>query len=165
MKDAAGKEHVANPTINGGPPGHKWWATQANPTINGGPPRPVYINVPVSAGFPSPAGDYIETPLDLNELLIPRPAATFFIRAAGESMDGAGIGDGDLLVVDRSMKARSGDIVVAVVDGEFTVKRFIQSGGTVRLDPANTDFQSIPVVDGSDVEIWGVVSYVIHATR
>jgi len=164
MEDAGGKEHVANPTIkNGGAP---------NPTINGGAPQfkasgpqSVYINVPVSAGFPSPAGDYIETPLDLNELLIPRPAATFFIRAAGESMDGAGIADGDLLVVDRSLKVRSGDIVVAVIDGEFTVKRFIKSGATVRLDPANPDFQPIPIVDGSDVEVWGVVSYVIHATR
>jgi len=125
----------------------------------------VYINVPVSAGFPSPAGDYLETPLDLNELLIPRPAATFFIRARGESMDGAGIRDGDLLVVDRSMKVRSGDIVVAVVDGEFTVKRFMKTGGAVRLEPANPGFKPIPIVDGSDVEIWGVVSYVIHATR
>ena len=155
MEDAAGKAE-SQPTASGGAP---------NPTMNGGAPQSVYINVPVSAGFPSPAGDYIETPLDLNELLIPRPAATFFIRAAGESMDGAGIADGDLLVVDRSLKVRSGDIVVAVIDGEFTVKRFIKSGATVRLDPANPDFQPIPIVDGSDVEVWGVVSYVIHATR
>jgi len=125
----------------------------------------VFVHVPVAAGFPSPAGDYIETPLDLNELIISRPAATFFIRAIGESMSGAGIQDGDLLVVDRSLEAASGDIVVASIHGEFTVKRFVRAHGIAHLEPANAAFPSIIIDAQSETEIWGVVSYVIHKAR
>ena len=82
----------------------------------------------VVAGFPSPAEQYVEPPLDLNELLVKRPAATYFVRVAGDSMIGAGIQDGDLLVVDRSLRPADGDIIVASVDGEFTVKRYREEG-------------------------------------
>jgi DNA polymerase V len=136
-----------------------------NDTQNTAPQLSVLVLVPVEAGFPSPAGDYIETPLDLNELIITRPASTFFIRARGESMVGAGIQDGDLLVIDRSLEAASGDIVVASIHGEFTVKRFVRTHGSVRLEPANTEYPPITIDAQSEAEIWGVVSYVVHKTR
>jgi len=125
----------------------------------------VIVLASVSAGFPSPADDYIETPLDLNELLIARPASTFFVSARGESMSGAGIQDGDLLVVDRSLEAISGDIVIAVLYGEFTVKRFTKSAGIIRLEPANRAYKAITIDANSNAEIWGVVRYAIHKTR
>ncbi|MCK4856829.1 MAG: translesion error-prone DNA polymerase V autoproteolytic subunit [candidate division Zixibacteria bacterium] len=130
-----------------------------------GPRLSVCVLAPVSAGFPSAAGDYLETRLDLNELLIARPASTFFVRVRGESMAGARIRDGDLLVVDRSLEAISGDIVVAVVHGEFTVKRFVRTASTMCLEPANSAYRTITIDAESETEIWGVVSYVIHKTR
>jgi len=125
----------------------------------------VLVHAPVEAGFPSPAGDYIETPLDLNELLIAHPAATFFVRARGDSMVGAGIQNNDLLVVDRSQEARNRDIVIAVIDGEFAVKRLVITTGAAYLQPANTSYPTITIDAESEAEIWGVVSYVIHKTR
>lgn len=119
----------------------------------------------VSAGFPSPADDYLETPLDLNELLISHPAATFFVRSQGESMMGAGIQDGDLLVVDRSLKAVNGDIVIAILNGDFTVKRLVWRGSSARLEPAHSSYKAISIDAETGVEIWGVVKYVIHKTR
>jgi len=119
----------------------------------------------VAAGFPSPAGDYLEAPLDLNELLIPHPASTFFIRAGGESMSGASIQDGDLLIVDRSLQTRHKDIVVAVVDGEFTVKRYVTDINGKRLIPANNEYKPIVITADNELEIWGVVTYVIHKSR
>lgn len=116
---------------------------------------------PVSAGYPSPAQDYTEGPLDLNEHLIAHPAATFFVRASGESMRDAGIFDGDMLVVDRSIKPRDGHVVVAVVDGEFTVKCLCLRNGRIRLMPANDAYQ--PIEARSECLIWGVVTYAIHA--
>ena len=116
---------------------------------------------PVAAGYPSPAQDYTDGPLDLNEHLIANPAATFFVRASGESMQNAGIFDGDLLVVDRSVTPRNGHVVVAVVDGEFTVKRYSCRNGTVRLLAANDAYPPIHAV--SECVIWGVVTYSIHA--
>jgi DNA polymerase V len=129
------------------------------------PQRAVIVLAPVEAGFPSPAGDYIETPLDLNELLISRPAATFFVRARGESMIGAGIQNGDLLVVDRSLAVLSGDCVVAVLNGDFTVKRFVRAADGVRLEPANRAYKAIEVTEDGGVEVWGVVCHVIHTCR
>ena len=111
----------------------------------------------VPAGFPSPADDYLEGELDLNDLLIENPAATFYVRLAGDSMIKAGLLDGDILVVDRSLKARHRHIVVAVLDGEMTVKRLYASGGRVELRPENPAYQPIVIAEGRELLIWGVV--------
>jgi DNA polymerase V len=116
----------------------------------------------VQAGFPSPATDYIEARLDLNQLMIQHAEATFFLRAKGLSMLGAGINDGDLLVVDRSINAAHGHVVIAVVDGEFTVKRLHQKTGAVHLISENPDYPNITFTDGQELQIWGVVTNVIH---
>ena len=117
---------------------------------------------PVQAGFPSPADDYICDTLDLNEHLIPHREATFFVRAKGQSMIGANIHDGDLLVVDRSLNPTHRAVVIAVVDGEFTVKRLYKRGGRVRLLAENPDYAPIEVADGQELQVWGVVTNVIH---
>ena len=120
----------------------------------------------VQAGFPSPADDFIDKRLDLNEHLIPHPAATFFVRAAGSSMLGAGIHDGDLLIVDRAEEARAGRVVIAAVHGELTVKRLERRGERLLLAPANPDYPPIDVTEaaekGEGFEVWGVVTHVIH---
>lgn len=116
----------------------------------------------VEAGFPSPADDYVDRTLDLNEELITRPAATFFLRAGGRSMQGAGIYDGDLLVVDRSISPRPGMVVIAVVNGEFTVKRLRQTDEGPVLAAEHPDYPSIPLGPDIDAWTWGVVTYVIH---
>ncbi|NVK41578.1 MAG: translesion error-prone DNA polymerase V autoproteolytic subunit [Oceanospirillaceae bacterium] len=118
----------------------------------------------VAAGFPSPAQDYIERTLDLNELCIKRPAATFFVRAEGESMIEAGILSGDILIVDRSLDPIHGDIVIASVDGEFTVKR-LSLRPAPRLEAANALYSPIELRDESELEIFGVVTNVIHSLR
>jgi len=112
----------------------------------------------VRAGFPSPAEDFAVNRLDLTQLLITHPQATFLLRVAGASMREAGIDDGDTLVVDRAIKPRHGHIVVAVVDGEFTVKQLHQRAGRLRLKAANPTFPDIEPKDGQTVEVWGVVS-------
>ena len=117
---------------------------------------------PISAGFPSPAADYIDKPLDLNEHLIKHPSATFFLRVAGNSMVGAGIFSGDLLVVDRSLAVKQNSVVVAIVNGEFTVKRYHRENGVVTLLPENKDYSPIRIAEGSEFQVWGVVSHVIH---
>lgn len=119
----------------------------------------------VSAGFPSPADDYIENSLDLNEHLIKHPAATFFVRVTGDSMIGAGINSGDILIVDRSVSAVNGSIIVAVVNGEFTVKRLAGRGGVILLCPENPAYEPIEVKNGVEFEVWGVVMHVIHSVR
>lgn len=124
----------------------------------------------VVAGFPSPAEQYQETPLDLNELLVKRPAATFFVKVQGESMIGEGIHDGDLLVVDRSLRPASGDVIIACVDGDFTVKtyrRIKRDGGRgmrdeIRLEPANPDFPVIVLKSGQELDYFGKVTACIH---
>jgi DNA polymerase V len=116
---------------------------------------------PVEAGFPSPADDHIEGKLDLNEHLIRRPAATFFVRAAGESMRDAGIFDGDLLVIDRGISPKPEDIVIAVVHGELTVKRLQKIAGNWQLTAENPKFPSLPMHDDG-CEIWGVVTHSIR---
>lgn len=115
------------------------------------------------AGFPSPADDYLEGTLDLNRHLIKHPAATFFVRVTGDSMIGVGIHSGDLLVVDRSLEATDGHVIVATLDGELTVKRLSKQGQTIRLLPANPNYQPIEIQPQQDFEIWGVVTNVIHA--
>ncbi len=113
---------------------------------------------PVPAGFPSPADDYVECRLSLDDLLIEHREATFFVRAKGDSMVGAGIHDGDVLVVDKSLQASHGDIVIAVVDGEFTVKTLWRRGATVVLHPENPRYKDIEFKDGQELQIWGVVT-------
>ena len=115
----------------------------------------------VEAGFPSPADDYIEGRLSLDTHLIQHRDATFFVRAKGNSMVGAGIFDGDLLVVDRSLTPSSGDIVIAVLDAELTVKRFIQRDELVILKPENPDFKEIILHEGQELQVWGVVTSTI----
>lgn len=116
----------------------------------------------VQAGFPSPADDYMEGKLDLNKHLVKHPTATFFVRATGESMIKAGIHPGDILVVDRSLEAKSGKIVIAAVDGQLTVKRLHKNGKGTYLMPENDDFEKIRLDEGNDVVIWGVVTNVLH---
>ncbi len=115
----------------------------------------------VSAGFPSPASDYLEERIDLNEKLILNPSATFLFRVEGESMIGAFIPDNALLVVDKSVKAKNNSIVVAVVDGEFTVKRLVMEKAKRYLAPENPKYRSIYISDDMQCEIWGVVTYII----
>jgi DNA polymerase V len=116
----------------------------------------------VQAGFPSPADDYIEDHLDLNEYLIKHPAATFFVKAEGQSMIGANIQPGDLLIVDRSIPATHGKIVIAAIQGELTVKRLFQQAGKIQLLPENPEFQPIDISENSELVIWGVVTHIIH---
>jgi DNA polymerase V len=118
--------------------------------------RPV-MTFPVSAGFPSPADDYIEGRIDLNQHLIRHPAATFFVRVSGDSMTGAGIQNGDLLIVDRAAECANGCIVVARLESEFTLKRVRKEGDRVFLMPENDRYEPIEVTEGSDFEIWGRV--------
>jgi DNA polymerase V len=117
----------------------------------------------ISAGFPSPADDFLETKIDLNEHLIKHPAATFLLRVEGESMSGAGIQSGDLLVVDRSLEVKDGGIVVAVVDGEFTVKQVKKQKGKLFLLPANPVYKPVEITEEMAFEVWGVVTNVIHS--
>jgi DNA polymerase V len=117
----------------------------------------------VSAGFPSPADDYIEGRLDLNELMIRHPAATFFVRVAGDSMIGAGIHHDDILVVDRSLDPAHDKVVIAVVNGDLTVKRLFKQNGVVRLLAENPDYPPMELNEETACEIWGVVAFVIHS--
>ena len=117
----------------------------------------------VSAGFPSPADDYLEGSLDLNTHLVREPNATFFVRANGESMIGAGIHDGDLLVVDRSARVSDGKVVIVALNGELTVKRFRKEKGKSWLMPENSKFQPILLREEDDTHLWGVVTSVIHS--
>lgn len=112
----------------------------------------------VAAGFPSPADDFLVKRIDLTAELITHPQATFLLRVSGESMRDAGIFDGDMLVVNKAIKPRHGHVVVAVVDGEFTVKFLHQRAGRVKLKPANPTFPEIVPRDGQTVEVWGVVT-------
>ncbi|WP_081650643.1 LexA family protein [Paucidesulfovibrio longus] len=116
----------------------------------------------VAAGFPSPADDYVESALDLNEYLVGNPAATFMVRVSGESMLGAGIHDGDVLVVDRSRDPAPGRIVVAVLDGELTVKRLRFREGSWVLAPENPAFEPIVVGSAQELHVWGVVTGVVR---
>jgi DNA polymerase V len=122
---------------------------------------PLYLDS-VSAGFPSPAEGYVQDFLDLQRLVVKNPAATFFLRVSGDSMSGAGINDGDLLVVDRSRPAASGRIVIAAWAGELTVKRLRIKDGRVWLVPENPGYPEADITDSEDAVIWGVVTFVVH---
>jgi DNA polymerase V len=119
----------------------------------------------VAAGFPSPADDYVERHLDLNEYLIQNPAATFFVRVSGESMIEAGIHDKDLLVVDRSIDPEPGHVVIAVLDGEMVVKRLRLLGKRLFLMPENSAFPPLEIHEEMEFTVWGVVTYVVHAVE
>jgi DNA polymerase V len=115
----------------------------------------------IPAGFPSPASDYSEDSIDINRHIIEHPTATFFFRAEGESMTGAHIPPNALLVVDRALKPKNGSIVVAVVDGEFTVKRLEKKVGSLRLLPENPRFKPLEITEGMTFEVWGVVRAIV----
>jgi len=119
--------------------------------------RPLYASRP-AAGFPAPGDDMVEKPLDLNDLLIDNPDSTFFVRVEGDSMEGAGIFSGDILVVDRSVSACHGHIVVAAVYGEMVVKRLSREAGVPVLISENPAYQPIRLNEAEDCFIWGVVT-------
>ena len=122
-----------------------------------------FYNCSVAAGFPSPADDYLEDKLDLNEYLIKHPAATFFARVAGDSMINAGIYNNDIIIVDRSIKPKHGKIVVAALDGQMTIKRLYRRDDKIMLLPENELFKPIEILDSMDMIIWGVATNVIHS--
>lgn len=119
----------------------------------------------ICAGFPSPAQDYIEGGIDLNRELVKNPAATFFGRVSGDSMTGAGIDDGDLIVIDKSLQASDGDIAVCFLDGEFTLKRIHIEKDVMWLVPENTKYKKIKVAPDQNFMVWGVVTYSIKNIR
>ncbi|MHB8595422.1 MAG: LexA family protein [Ktedonobacteraceae bacterium] len=120
---------------------------------------------PVHAGFPSPADDYLEHDLDLNTLVIRHKESTFYIRVAGDSMEGAGIFEGDVLVVDRAEIPAHNSIVIAMLNGEFTVKRLYQKSDAVYLVPANPKYKAIRVTEAMQFQVWGVVTFCIHRLK
>lgn len=127
------------------------------PIVKGSQEHPLYASQP-AAGFPAPGDDLIEQPLDLNDLLVDNPTATFFVRVAGDSMEGARIFDGDVLVVDRSLEAKSGRIVVAAVYGELVVKRLQKTASGLALVSENDSYQPIVIDDAEGCFVWGVVT-------
>ena len=121
-----------------------------------------YFEGGVSAGFPSPAEDYMDGKLDLNNLLINNPSSTYYVRVVGDSMKNAGIISGDLLVVDRSLEITNNCIVVAFLDGEFTVKRIKKTTSKMFLQPENSNYKAIEITEEMDFELFGVVAHAIH---
>ena len=117
----------------------------------------------ISAGFPSPALDFIDLRIDLNEALIRHPSATYYGRVKGESMRDAGIGDEDLIIIDRALAPVSGKIAVCYLDGEFTLKRLFEDTEGLWLLPANTKYRPIKLEEGRELMVWGIVTYVIKA--
>jgi DNA polymerase V len=116
----------------------------------------------LSAGFPSPAGDYVEDALDLNQYLIQNKPATFLFTVRGDSMMGASIENGDKVVVDRALKPKHQDIIVAVVNGDYTIKRLYKYRGTIELRPENPNYPAITFTDGTELQVWGVVVGVVR---
>ena len=135
----------------------EFYASDTSTTLN----IPYFENG-VSAGFPSPAEDHRHSKIDLNNLLIENPSATYYVRVNGDSMSGAGILSGDLLIVDRSIEVSNNCIVVAHLDGEFTVKRIQKKGRQLFLKPENETFKPIQITEEMDFKVWGVVTHIIH---
>ena len=117
-------------------------------------------NVP--AGFPSPAEDFMDLDLNLQEYLVQHPSATFCVRVTGDSMENAGIFSGDVMVVDRALESKNNSIVLAVLDGEFTVKRIQKRAGKLYLKPENKNFSPIEIIEEMNFQVWGVVTHIIH---
>lgn len=126
---------------------------------------PKLFSQPIKAGFPNPAEDAAGNPLDLNELVVQHPTATFYLRVEGDSMSGIGLKTGDIVSVDRSLEPRHGDIVVGVIDGEFTLKRLKKEGNKAWLVPENEHYAPIALHEANEVAIWGVVTYAINRLR
>ncbi len=116
----------------------------------------------VPAGFPSPAEDFVEEKLNLDKYLIKNPPSTFFVRVAGDSMTGAGIYPDDILIVDRSLEPKNKDVIIALLEGEFTVKRFVKHNGKCYLKPENAAYKAVEIPQDRTFMIWGVVTNVIH---
>ena len=134
-------------------------------TLDGDQLKKIYIyNSGVPAGFPSPAEDHLDTDLNLHKYLVKHPSATFFVRAQGYSMEDAGIKDGDLLVVDKSLEANNKDIIIAAINGEFTVKRYVLDNNCIYLLSENKslNYPNIKINETIDFEVWGIVTYTIH---
>jgi len=131
-------------------------------------PHPLALPLPlfgsrIAAGFPSPADDHLDDSIDLNAHLVQHPAATFFVRVQGDSMTGVGIHHGDLLVVDRAREPKSGSVVVAVINGELTVKRLLLEDERVWLMPENPRYPPLEIRDGMELVIWGVVAHSVRS--
>lgn len=126
---------------------------------------PLLMNSSVRAGFPNPAEDAGGVGLDLNDLLVKHPVSTYYLRVEGDSMVGAGINTGDIVVVDKSLEPRHGDIVVAAVEGDFTLKRLKKQGRQAWLMAENPNYQPIALHEALDAQIWGVVTFWIHKQR
>ncbi|WP_281647607.1 translesion error-prone DNA polymerase V autoproteolytic subunit [Parendozoicomonas sp. Alg238-R29] len=124
-----------------------------------------FFKAPAACGFPSPAADYLEQKLSLDQLLIQHPAATFFALAQGSSMQDVGIFDKDILIVDRSLKPSNGDVVMCLLDGELCVKTLYRRGHSVELQSANPAYTPIILDDGQTLDVWGVVIHVVHSLR
>jgi DNA polymerase V len=122
-----------------------------------------YVDAGISAGFPSPALDFVDMTIDLNKHLIKHPSATFYGRVKGQSLKNAGITDGDLLVIDRSLHPVNGKIAVCYIDGEFTAKRISMSQGELWLLPENEDYQPIKIEKENNFVVWGIVTHVIKS--
>jgi len=120
---------------------------------------------PISAGIASSTEDYIEMALDLNRELIKHPAATFYARVKGSSMIDAGIADGDLLIIDKALEPKDGDIAVCFIDGEFTLKRLALKEDGLYLMPANAEFKPIRITEENDFLVWGMLAYIVHKPR
>ena len=120
-----------------------------------------FVEQGVSAGFPSPADDFKEVRISLDKELINNKESTFYARASGNSMEGAGIFDGDLLIIDRSIEPENNKIAICFLDGEFTVKRIIKKGDNLYLKPENKNFDKILIKEENELIIWGIVTYVI----
>lgn len=128
--------------------------------------QPTILTGFLQAGFPSPGEDLEGSPLDTNELLVRNPSATFFMRVSGQSMRDAGIYEGDIVVVDKSVAPKNGDTVVAVVNGDYTLKKLgIGKGTQPRLIPANNDFSELALSGNDEMSVWGVVTFVIRGMR
>lgn len=120
-----------------------------------------FITSGIKAGFPSPAADFDETRISLDKALVKNPDTTFYAKANGQSMKGAGIDDGDIMIIDRSIEPRNNKIAVCLIDGEFTVKRIKKTKEELLLIPENSDFQPIKITEEDQLVIWGIVTYVI----
>lgn len=120
-----------------------------------------FITSGIKAGFPSPAADFDETRISLDKALVKNPDTTFYAKANGQSMKGAGIDDGDIMIIDRSIEPRNNKIAVCLIDGEFTVKRIKKTKEELLLIPENIDFQPIKITEEDQLVIWGIVTYVI----
>ena len=153
-----GVEMVNKMTINNNQKTNLW---HCHPN----PEKKVFIlfSSRIKAGFPSPADDYIDQALDLNDYLIAHPAATFFLKVDGESMINLGIQHNDVLIVDRSLQAKSGMVVVAAIDGQFTVKQLKKINNKIFLLPANPKFPALEITENMELTVWGVVTNVIHS--